>query len=335
MLAGSRRVVGLSCILSVTISFAHPESAGEQYEHCISGRVVDPHGVGTEDLALNVENSDGFSASGVPVGADGSFITRPLISGTYILQLTRMPRSASLSSTVVGLGIVRVGRTDVTGVTLAVRRESVITGKFRMESTDPKPRWPQYIAASAWIALDGSELKAGTQAETRSGGTFELRNAFGPRVLRCGWTTTPGHEWWFSRVLLDGKDITNVPTDFTEQANRQLEIVFTQEPPTRIAGTVSDAQGRPVWAPWIVMVAADRSLWQQWATTTDVAQGNTDGQFMLAARPGRYFLHAVPQSTFNSLHDARRRAPRFTPEGIPVEVTQRGTATVNLVVRER
>ena len=69
-----------------------------------------------------------------------------------------------------------------------------------------------------------------------------MRNLFGPRVLRFGYRIAPGSPWWPSRILLDGKDVTNVPTHFSLHPDGQLEVVFTQHP-ARLAGIVSDAQG--------------------------------------------------------------------------------------------
>jgi hypothetical protein len=89
---------------------------------------------------------------------------------------------------------------------------------------------PPQIVVNAFLAVDGIPLSRGTIADVESGKTFVLRNAFGPRVIRCGYTAPPGVHWWLSRVLLDGVNITDVPTDFGEHAGGNLEIVFTRHP---------------------------------------------------------------------------------------------------------
>ena len=61
------------------------------------------------------------------------------------------------------------------------------------------------------------------------------------------------------KVTLNGKDITNVPTDFSLYEDGQLEVGFTKTP-ARIAGTVTDADGEPVSAPWIIVNAAEPAL---------------------------------------------------------------------------
>jgi hypothetical protein len=95
------------------------------------------------------------------------------------------------------------------------------------------------------IAVDGLEIMTNGVTEGAPGGRFILRNAFGPRVLKFGYRVPTGPMWWPARVLLDGRDVTNVPTDFSEHPNARLEVVLTQRP-ARIVGLVTDADGRPV-----------------------------------------------------------------------------------------
>jgi hypothetical protein len=324
------------CTLTAPAPLAQQDRATGERRYVIAGRVVDPHQLQPEEavLMLGREENGGFSSSPVAVAADGSFVTPKLTSGTYVLEVVGMPHSATKPAAAVGLSIVVVGSADVSGITVAVRRETAITGTFRMESDDPNAEWPTFIVVNAFLALDGMPFLGSRTAEGAPPGKFVLRNALGPRVLRCGYTLAPGSRWWPSRVVLDGKDITNVPTDFSAHEDGQLEVVFTQHP-ARIAGTVTDEQGQPVRAPWILVWAADRTLWQEWAATTEVAQGDTQGGFSIARPPGHYVVRAVPQDTFGSSADARRQLYRLAPGGVPVEVEERQVTRVNLTLQER
>ena len=149
---------------------------------------------------------------------------------------------------VVGFNIVTVGTADVSGVTVEIRRDTALTGRFRTESDNPSAEWPPHLSVGAFLALEGMPMLPGPGADGAPAGRFVLRNAFGPRVLRCGYTLAPGNDWWPSQVILNGVDITNVPTDFSAHENGRLEVFFTQHP-ARIAGTVIDADGQPVRAP--------------------------------------------------------------------------------------
>jgi hypothetical protein len=331
----ARRVVAcVFCTLTVAVAVADQQRT-EPSGHTITGRVVDPHGLKPEGAVLMIGRDDHAGSFGlvpIVVREDGSFVTSQLSPARYILQIVRTPHSSTKPAVVVGFRIVDVVAADVTGVTVAVRPDTAITGQFRMESDTPNPVWPPVLVVNAFMALEGSPLFNGVVADGAPGGKFVLRNAFGPRVVRCGYTQPSGDRWSFSRVTLDGVDITNVPTDFSEHPDAQLEVVFTQRP-ARIAGTVTDTQGKPIRAPWILVSAADRTLWQPWATTSDVAQGDTLGRFSLAVRPGRYLVRGLPQAAFSSSNAARGRILELTPGGITVEVGDREISSVRLTVQ--
>jgi hypothetical protein len=134
--------------------------------------------------------------------------------------------------------------------------------------------------------------------------------------------------------MLDGVDITNVPTDFSAHENGRLEVVFSDHP-ARIRGTVTDASGQPVRAPWILVAAADPALRQQWSTLLESTQGNTRGEFSVALAPGRYLVAAFSQDTFDSYHATQKNILRMTSDGMPVQVTTREIKDVQIPIRDR
>ena len=303
--------------------------------YTITGKVIDPLRLQPEGaiLTLGRVTDDGAFGSGpVQIGADGAFVARDLAPGTYIVEVVRTPHSATKPAVPVAFQLLRVTNADLTDVRVEIRRDTAVTGRFRMESDNPAAAWPPHIHVNAQLALDGLGFAGSKGADGAPAGTFILRNAFGPRVLRCGYTLAPNSWWWPSRVLLDGVDITNVPTDFSEHETGRLEVVFTQRP-TRLRGTVADADGAPVRAPWIVVASANKSLWQFWASTSDVSQGNTTGAFSLPLLPGDYLVRALPQTTFDSWAAARRQIEKYAAAGMPVTVTETGVSTVGLTVQ--
>ena len=134
--------------------------------------------------------------------------------------------------------------------------------------------------------------------------------------------------------MLDGVDITNVPTDFGHHEEGRLEVVFTQHP-ARIRGTVTDESGQPVRAPWVLVAAAAPALRQYWSSMLEVTQGNTRGEFSIAVAPGRYLVTAVPQERFTSYPTARRNILPMTPRGLPVEIKTREIKDVNVPIQNR
>ena len=190
------------------------------------------------------------------------------------------------------------------------------------------------MAVHSLLALDGQPQWVFTTAEGGPAGTFVLRNIFGPRVLRFGYVVVPGSMWWPSKVILDGKDVTNVPTDFSQHSDGKLEVVFTQHP-ARIAGTVTDGQGRPAHMAWVTVTGSDRASWQQWATTSDVTQADGMGRFTIVMPAGEYRVNAVPADRFASRYAAREGMSRIAFGGVAVTLAERERIVVPLTLQAR
>jgi hypothetical protein len=324
----------LACAITAPVAADFQRAGLAANGHTISGRVIDPHQLHPEALTLMLGRNEGensFGSQPVHFKADGSFVTERLDAGTYVLELVRTPHSATKPATSVGLTVVTLGNSDLSNVTLEVRRDTALIGSFKMESDDPNAAWPLEIVVNATLALEGKPFLGSAVAEGAPGGKFILRNTFGPRVLRCGYRNAPGSRWWPLHVMLDGADITNVPTDFSTHENGRLEVVFTSHS-ARIQGTVTDSSGQPVRAPWILAGPEEPALRQHWSTMSYVVQGNTRGEFSIAVVPGRFLIAAAPQEVF-AHRDARKDVFTVTSTGMLVEVRRREIKKIVLSIR--
>jgi hypothetical protein len=200
-----------------------------------------------------------------------------------------------------------------------------------MESDNPVAAWPPQIAVQALLALDGSGTLDSTVAEGAQGGTFVIRDIYGPRVLRCGYVLASGIQWWPGRVLLDGVDITDVPTDFSELQNGRLEIVFTQHP-ARLAGTVRDRHEQPVGKAWVAIFSAERARWQPWSAAAKAIRADLNGAFDITMRPGRYLIRALSPHTFAALRPALRDFEGLAQGAIAVAINEREHKEVSLSI---
>ena len=300
----------------------------------LAGRIVDPYGLDPEDAVLRVgsiRQAGSFSSWPVAVAADGRFRTSGLRPGTYVLQLLRTPHSQTKRETLVSLQVVPV-ESDVTDVTLTVQPDMSLAGSFRMDSDNPRARWPPHIVVHAFLVVDGTRVPVGRPADGAAGGRFVLRNPIGPRVVRTGYTLEPDHPWWPSQVLLDGRDVTNVPTDFSRHEGSKLEVVFTQHP-ARIAGTVEDANGRILPRAWIVACSAEASTCEPWRTTSHAIRADAEGAFRFTTLPGRYRVSVFGPREFSSTADALRELGPLASDGTLVELRDREVERLRLVVR--
>lgn len=332
----SALLVGLAAVL-VAAGCSRPayrDADAAQEGPTISGRIDDPYGLRPDAAVLTLGTGDDgrFSSRPVRTRPDGRFLTAPVWPGTYVLRLMRQADSAGSRDTAVGLTVVTVKTADVTGVTLTVQRDVTITGQYRMESDNPAARWPPHLHVVGSLVVNGAALFDGFGSQGAPGGRFVLRNPLGPRVLRTGYSLEPGNPWWPSRVLLNGKDVTNVPTDFSRHEGSKLEVVFTQHP-ARLAGTVEDASGQRVPGAWVVTCAADATPCTSWANTTHITRADAKGAFESAVVPGRYAVRAYAPAAFSSRRDAERQLTQQAAGATPAHVEDRGVARLRLVMR--
>jgi hypothetical protein len=341
MLKNSTRAVAapfLLCLVSVWVGLSAAEHRTQSVvtRHRISGRVIDSHGQVPRGVELTVGREEGdnsWGSSPVPLDADGSFATDPLLPAKYVLHV--QPSAHSKDARVeVGLAIVTLPSSDVTGVVLRTRPGFSVTGRFRMESDNPSAAWPPHIVVQAILALDGSGMLASAVAEGAPAGTFIFRSVYGPRVLRCGYTLASGSPWWPGRVLLDGVDITDVPTDLSEAQNGRLEVVFTQHP-ARFAGSVRDSRGQPVPEAWVVVFSADRARWQRWSAVAQAIRADSNGSFDFTSLPGRYLVRALSPEAFPTDRPVLREFERLSQGAIAIELQHRERQMLSLRINGR
>lgn len=298
----------------------------------VSGRLDDPDNLRTQDTLLLMHRQIEDNPSGIHmrVAADGSFSTPAVPTGFYSLEVIRTPHSATHPATTIGLAWVEVGGTDLHDVVVPVRRDMELQGRYRIASDRAEPQWPASIHLQAVLVVDGMRWWSGTQpTHAAEGGRFFLRNAYGPRVLRAGYTPADGSTPAPARVLLDGRDITDIPTDFSEHEGSDIEVVITDQP-ARVVGTVMHGPGRPARGAQVVMFSADPGKRFGWASTSHVARTTDAGLFAIAALPGSYLIQTVPAG-MDPLA-ALRSIPTLGRDAVAVEVAEKGTQRVVLTV---
>ena len=329
----ARRTLGLFISISSWLAAsACSTQSSTQSGYVISGRVVDPQQLQLEGarLGLGLESDVGFTSEVLDLNTDGSFVTRRLAAGTYVLQVVRMPQSRTQPDRIVAFSTVTLSTQDVNGVTITIRPDFAVHGKFRMETDNPAAHWPDYIGVSALLAFEGKPPQADMAADGTEGGRFWLHNAFGPRVIRTNYRLS-GVQWWPTRVLLDGVDITNVPTDFSSREKSELEVVFTQHP-AHFTFSVLGRDGQPIPNAWVIIVDAERKLWEEWATTTLIRQLYASASFEFATLPGRYLARGFPPDAFPSARAALQQLDRLMTGATPVDLRDRETKMLRLVV---
>ncbi|MEX2272853.1 MAG: permease prefix domain 1-containing protein [Vicinamibacterales bacterium] len=212
---------GLMCLTAVT------GFRPVQPRYVISGRVEDPHHLRPANVMLMVGyERDGVGVSyPVTIAANGTFATNTLLPAKYVLTLVRDPYSTRRKSIPIGLTIAHVEDDDLTNVNVTIRPDVTVVGRFWIEPGTP---WPSHIVVTSCLGEEGLRRAACQVAEGAPDAKFLLQNAFGPRILQVGWGAPAAQRHKKPKVLLDGKDVTGIPTDFSANPAADLQIVFSR-----------------------------------------------------------------------------------------------------------
>lgn len=320
-------------IVCVSTVLSGQGGRGSEGGYVISGHIADP-GQRVPGSALLLLRGPGEAANGstgsipVPIRTDRTFSTPRVPQGTYVLDVIS-EFAPGVPVNVIGSKILRLGDADASGVVVEVGPPTAIKGRVRMAATDTAAKPPEWVVVNAPLALDGMGMWDGKLADRGPDGTFVLSNVPGPRILRVGYKLAEGQPWWPLRVTLDGADITNVPTDFSQHQDGSLEIVFSRNPP-RITGSVTDSRGLAARAPWVFVNSTNPRLRQRWSTTSQAAAANGRGRFSLVVPPGSYLVHAVANDAFDSLREASQSVLHFASEGATVALAENEVKVVHL-----
>jgi len=298
-----------TAILVLSLTATGLSAPPQQRSLAVYGRVTTSDGSPVRrDVMVSVTPIDGGTSFGQPVEADGTFRLEDLTPGRYVVSARSAfdPARESSDGAEGGFTMVTVVAQDVGPVHLRTTLMHSMQGRVRFESDDPNAVKPLQLHLSASTVVRGgaAEIYA-SGARLQSNGSFTLHNLLGPTIVRFGMEMQRGQFWYAGPVLLDGKDITNVPTDFAEHQGGDLEVIFTQRC-SAITGRARDGSGAPVPGAYVIAMSTDSSLQESWSSTTMATQADDEGRYWMNVPAGPYLVAAVAPSTFLSWNHARR-----------------------------
>ena len=268
----------------------------------ITGAVLTANGEPASAVDVSLVQSEAGSSSsfGTAIGPNGTFTFRNVPPGTYEIAARLQPprmigpgQPPSGPPTILEMGTVRVdvSTADVENVMVPMRPAESLSGEIVFDDVPP----PDFKAN---ITLQAAErrLNFGMMSPvTVKGRTFHARGLFGSYIVRGGVTGGPS-PWFLKAVLLNGKDITDVPVVFSSAHSGHLQVVFTARSST-IEGAVTDDAGKPTRDAQVVVFGADEESWVPFSSRTrnGSAPRQEDGKFTIRGlRDGRYYVVAVP-----------------------------------------
>ncbi len=293
----------------------------------VSGRIVDSHGKAPDNLQAwlysDHEDAPGHSgAMGAPLGVGGTFEFRYVKPGRYVVAGAPASEPEGIPPGFEsGWVTVTIQDQDLADIVVHTHPTVSLHGHVRYDSDDPGAQRP-FINVLPMLAVPGLIGVGEQSARVAADGTFVLHNVFGPSVIRTGYGFAPGQSpWWAGAVLLDGRDITNVPVEFEHLPDAEIEVVFTQRH-AGLHGTVVDEAGLPADDAYAVVFSPDESLQQPWSSTTGIMRSDGQGRFYFSLPPGNYLAIAISATAFPSPRDALRHLRVLSRRAVAVDVIE-------------
>ena len=120
--------------------------------------------------------------------------------------------------------------------------------------------------------------------------TFTFPRIAGETLLRVDGTRAGS--LLLKAVMRGNEDVTDIPTEFN--ADDDVRIVLAPLT-SRVEGTVTVEGGKPAASMAVILFSEDRRTWVSGSTRVQtLIRTDRDGHYVTWARPGRYYLVAVP-----------------------------------------
>ena len=290
-------------VVAVSLLIAPGGATRQPQAFAVSGRVLTTSSAPLQGknhfILISHSDRDNSSTGTYPIEEDGSFHC-DLPPGRYLFTaVVELINGDTRPLEDRGFTAVTVSRADVSGVVIQMRPRVRVRGRARYDAEKSGTTYPSVNLFSV-PAVDGMGILAGEENAKWFGndGTFELVVGAVPVVIRSGYSTGPDL-WWPGPVLLDGRDITDIPTDFSK-THGELVVVFTQNP-VGVSGVVTDETTElPAENASVLIFPEDGARRQPWAEGTRLIAADSEGYFWRTLSAGRYLAIAFPKGTYAS-----------------------------------
>ena len=259
----------------------------------VSGRVSDATGQAVPDAVVLMMLTEagqvqGELAARVKSDANGRFAYPGIPPGTYMMQVFA---KNAFGSRTVGVPAIAEG---VSGIGVTVRPPVSAKGRVRFEGGAPPNRENFFVMFTPTDYSSGPIGSNSLMAKPNEDWTFSLSGLAWTGLIRV----SPVSGWALKSVMLNGRDIVDVPSDFQTADVTGLELVMTNRLAS-IVGTVTDGD-KPV-AAMILVLPEELKNGLAAARPLTAGGSSSEGTFQIpGVLAGRYRLVAFqPPNNFD------------------------------------
>lgn len=296
----------------------------------VSGRVSGTKGVPLANASVALVNVDWPpNSSGILTGLDGAFTLADVRPGRYNLWARAADRVKPGEGVEMAQQGIDISGDDVVNLTIAAAPGAVMSGRVRFDGPpiSAADRSAIRVTAVAVRPLAGAP-RGLLESRIELDGRFELRGAFGSRMIRVA--DLPAG-WMLKAVTLAGRDVTDTAIDLpgTEPLS-DLHVVVTSRA-GEVGGTLKGDRGQTLKSGVVLMFADDASRWSYPSRFVRIGPVQPDGTFQLHALPaGSYLIvgtDSMPQN-WDAPESLERLRARATP--LRLGEAERVTVVVSL-----
>lgn len=245
----------------------------------ISGTIFDASGAPLTDgtVTLTQYQTSRQGSQRIDRRPDGSFASSALEPGDYVLRVVSGPRPGGVEYASEPLLLNGV---DINTLTLRTRPGAVIRGSIVFDEPAGHAE-----AESLLIRLVPSGDRERPQslglAQIQSDLSFEIKDVMAEGVIRVD----SGGEWRLKSVILDGRDIADLPMDFGARVVvNDLRVLLTRRSAQIVGAVDGFAPGEtPHFV--VVLFPADHNLWTSVSRRIAVGRLDQNGRFAIAGLP--------------------------------------------------
>ena len=257
--------------------------------HSIQGTVIGADGQPATPRTNISLAQPGGGSTGTSLRPGGRFSFQAQPPGDYQLTVVQSDEATGLPVEYASMRVTLSDATPDDDLVVTMKPAATVAGRVAF---DGQP--PQLARDGLSIRPEGTTptLNVYRRAATVAADlTFTLRGAAGEVVLRPVGLPTG---WLLKSVMLDDRDITDVPHEFKDTDSNHLTVVLTTRY-TELKGSITNDDGSPGAGAQIVFFSEDKKTWFPRSRRVGLLF-SVAGRFQCRLPPGSYYLVALPRS---------------------------------------